>query len=207
MNLKSLCLKYNIDVQGIIQVGASIGQEFDEFLSLNPKKMLLIEPLPKSVKTLRGKTKEYSWVKVVEKAASNFDGTAILNVTSNMDSSSLLPLDVHKLVFTWIFKKAEEKVVCQKLDTILHEANENAFDFNLLYIDVQGAELLVLEGALETLKHIEAVHVEANYEHMYRDCVLEPELTKFLEGKGFKKVEYSTIKYFQNDIFYVRINQ
>lgn len=206
MNLKKLCLKYDINVKGIIQVGASTGQELDEFLSLNPKKMILIEPLPQCVEELRNKTKKYSHILVVEKAITNFNGISTLNITNNLLSSSLLPLGFHRRVFQKVKKVAEIEVTCQKLDTLLWKLKEKTSDFNLLYVDVQGAELLVLKGATETLKHIEAIHIEANYKGMYKDCVLESELTKFLQCEGFEKMETSLLKFFQNDIFYVRMH-
>ena len=206
MNLKSLCLKYNIDVQGIIQVGASTGQELDEFLSLNPKRILLIEPLPQSMEELRNKVESYPHITVVEKAITNFNGTASFTITNNLWSSSLLPLSLHKIEFPSIKKVKEIKVVCSKLDTLLQELVLRPSDFNLLYVDVQGAELLVLKGATEALTHIEAIHIEANYKEMYKGCVLEPDLTKFLQDKGFKKMETSIRKFQQNNIFYARMH-
>jgi len=206
MNLKSLCSKYNVDVQGVIQVGASTGQELYEFLFLNPKRILMIEPIPQCVKELRDRAKDYPHITVVEKAITNFNGTASFAVTNNLWSSSLLPLYLHKTEFPSIKKTKEIKVVCSKLDSLLQELTLRPSDFNLLYVDVQGAELLVLKGATEVLTHIEAIHIEANYKELYKGCVLEPDLTKFLQDKGFKKMEMSIRKFQQNNILYVRMH-
>ena len=40
-------------------------------------------------------------------------------------------------------------------------------DFNILNIDVQGAEAMVLRGAPEVLAHVEAVNVEINFAELY----------------------------------------
>jgi hypothetical protein len=55
-------------------------------------------------------------------------------------------------------------------------------------MDVQGYELNVLKGAVETLKDIDYIWTEVNYEELYNTCALMEDLDAFLEPLGFKRM-------------------
>ena len=56
-------------------------------------------------------------------------------------------------------------------------------------IDVQGAELLVLKGAENTLKTVNAVYTEVNTDYVYKNCALIEEIDEYLFRHGFKRTE------------------
>jgi hypothetical protein len=58
----------------------------------------------------------------------------------------------------------------------------------MMNIDVQGAELMVLQGATELLKHIDLIYTEVNIEEVYKGCCLMSDLDRFLEPFGFVRV-------------------
>lgn len=208
LDLKKLCKEFNINVSGVIQIGAHRGQETDEFLTLEPDRILLIEALPYLVKHLIELYKNDTQIKVVHCAVSNYNGMARFNVLSNDMSSSLLPLKIHAEIYPEIVKVREIEVPCMKLDSLMEKINERFADYNFLDIDVQGAEGLVFEGALNLLKCIEAINVEVNHAELYEGCILESELTTFLKLNGFeKRAETNPYHYMWGDAFYVRINK
>ncbi len=53
-------------------------------------------------------------------------------------------------------------------------------------LDVQGAELLVLEGASQTLQSIEAVLMEVNLLEIYSGVPLFDQTVAFMAGRGFR---------------------
>jgi len=55
-------------------------------------------------------------------------------------------------------------------------------------LDVQGAELMVLRGALSALAAFDAVVAEINFEELYEGCALAPDLDAFLGTRGFSRV-------------------
>ena len=66
-------------------------------------------------------------------------------------------------------------------------------DLDILWIDVQGAEKLVLEGAKETLKKIKAVFIEISIKNgLYINSVTMEELDNILLKNGFKLVLLGT---------------
>jgi FkbM family methyltransferase len=56
---------------------------------------------------------------------------------------------------------------------------------DLLKLDVQGAELLVLQGAVERLKGVLVVHTEVEFVPLYKHQPLFAEIDAFLRGHGF----------------------
>ena len=204
--LKGLCHRHQIDIKGIVQVGAHVGQEVDEFLTVGPEKILMIEALPNLAKSLAIKYQNIPRIKVVSCAISNYNGVTNFNVLSNGGmSSSILPPNRQAWIWPSIVKTGEVRLPCKRLDSLMEELDEKPFDYNFLMVDVQGAEHLVFEGAAELLKHIEAVHTEVNYIELYEGCVMEKDLTGFLRGNGFEKKEEVKNEVW-GDAFYVRVD-
>ena len=61
----------------------------------------------------------------------------------------------------------------------------NITDVNVLVIDVQGFELEVLKGSIDTLKNIDHIFCEINSMEMYEGCPTLQELCEFLSTQGF----------------------
>jgi len=57
----------------------------------------------------------------------------------------------------------------------------------MIATDIQGAELEAFKGANQALKNVRWIYTEVSYESLYKGAALEPELTAFLNKKGFKK--------------------
>ena len=89
------------------------------------------------------------------------------------------------------------------LDNIIKKVGIYKFHFNVLNLDIQGAELKAMKG-LSDWFYIDAVFTEINYREMYKGCALEPEVTQFLLEKGFKKVEEVDTGAGWGDALYIR---
>jgi len=120
-------------------------------------------------------------------------------------SSSILPLKEHREIYQEITETEQISVPSKTLDSLLAELQLNPADFNLLNIDIQGAELLAFRGATNLLKHIEAINTEVNYQELYENCALIHQIDEFLESHGFERVA-TTTPYHPSwgDAFYIR---
>lgn len=204
-NLKKLCKEFDINVRGIIQIGAHRGQEVGQFLELDPERILLIEAFPElALHLVDIFPRMRHLIKIANCAITNYNGKVKFNVLSNDMSSSILPLKKHAEIYPHIVKTGEIEIPCMRLDSLLKKMGEKFCNYNLLSIDVQGAEGLVFEGAMEVLKHIEVIQVEVNYDELYEGCILEPELTKLLRNNGFEKKAEQMYHPLWGDAFYVR---
>jgi hypothetical protein len=56
---------------------------------------------------------------------------------------------------------------------------------DFLKIDVQGGELLVLQGALERLRDVLVVHTEVEFLPLYKKQPLFADIDSFLRAQGF----------------------
>lgn len=91
--------------------------------------------------------------------------------------------------------KSEIKVPMRTLDTIMEQdlpAGWKAEDFNVLGMNIQGAEMDALRGAERSLRHVELIQTELNYVEHYQGNPTADELQAFLESAGFQLV--STVR-------------
>jgi hypothetical protein len=69
-------------------------------------------------------------------------------------------------------------------------------------MDIQGYELEALKGSVETLKSIDHIMTEINFEHLYENCVLADKLDEFLSQYGFVRLFTAPTEYGWGDAFY-----
>jgi FkbM family methyltransferase len=205
IDLKKQCENNLIIPRGIIHIGAHEGNEVNSYLKMGIKNILFIEANPEVFEKLRENIKDFPNVRAVNFAISNKNGTISFHVTSFDQCSSILPLKKHLELNPNITEVKQITVPSKTLDTLLKDLNLNPENYNLLNIDIQGAELLALEGAVETLKYIEAVISEVNFAELYEGCALIWQIDEFLKEQGFRR-RFTTTPWHPSwgDAFYIR---
>jgi len=123
-------------------------------------------------------------VNVVPKAVSSKSGTAKFFETNLEGNGSLLPIG--KLHREWYNSKQTE---VYEVETItLDEFYKDSIIY-LLWIDVQGAERLVLLGATSILKTVRAVYIEVtDRPDFYEGSVTFDEVSEILKTSGLRLV-------------------
>jgi len=119
-------------------------------------------------------------------ALSNVNGEAEFFEAANSVSSSLLPiLSEHTDAAPASATVASIKVETRRLDDLLRQLDIDGRIF--LKLDVQGAESLVLEGALEALRgQIVGVQLEMSLTSLYSSQATARELDALLTSLGFE---------------------
>ncbi|WP_445176620.1 FkbM family methyltransferase [Microcoleus sp.] len=205
LDLQQLCGKHSVAPRGIIHIGAHDGKEIARYRAMGVQRVLFVEANPAVFERLKTNIAGFPNVVAVNCAVSNINGTSTLYVTSMDQSSSILPLKEHQKFYPEIKEVERVFVESRTLDTLLEELQINPADFNILNIDIQGAELLALQGATNVLKYIEAINTEVNYEELYEGCALIDEIDDFLEMCGFDRVATTTPFHPSwGDAFYVK---
>lgn len=196
-------------VTGVVHVGAHTCEElgyYRNFLNISDENIFWVEANPDLV----ARAKMYLPSSIIlqglcaEKAGETVDFTITRNLhDGNAASSSLLPLGTHKQHHPQVIVDRVVKATTTTVDDLLSPFG-NSKNANLMNLDVQGAELMVMKGAINTLKHIKYIYAEVNEEHLYEGCALMSEIDEWLAPLGFKRVETRMTQYRWGDALYVR---
>jgi FkbM family methyltransferase len=73
---------------------------------------------------------------------------------------------------------------------------------DLIWMDLQGAELLALRGLGAAIKRVKLIHIEVEFIEMYSGQALWPDILKFLNSNGFHLLTFTTFaKYSADAVF------
>ncbi len=186
LDLRNLCQEKSVAPRGVIHVGAYEGKDLKIYENLGASKVLFIEANPEAFKRLEENLAEASIeVKAVSCAISDRNGETEFHVYSLPKSSSIFPLKLYRNIYPNIKETKKLTVPAKTLDSLLQELKISPEEYNLLSLDVRGAELLALQGATNLLKYIEAINTKVCYEELYEGGALIEEIDQFLRKKGF----------------------
>lgn len=191
-DLTILLDKHGIAPRGVIHIGAHEGREANTYAAMGVDTMLFVEANPAVYRTLENNLQNHPQARAFNVAMSDLDGMATLHVTSMDQSSSILPLGQHSDIYPSIVETDTIEVTARTLDSLLSDNDIDARNYNILNLDIQGAELLALRGAEQTLTHIDAINTEINYAELYRGGAHIDALDDFLDVHGFTRVATTT---------------
>jgi FkbM family methyltransferase len=172
-------------VAGVIHVGASTGQERDLYAKYKLR-VLWVEPLPDSFKSLCENLKDYPDQTTVNLLITDKDDAEyVFHVASNGDSSSILEFSDHKDIWPDVHMTGQLMLKSITLDSLLERLGDG-HEYQALVMDTQGSELLVLKGATKSLRRFEFIKTEAADFESYVNCARVDELTSYLFPFGFR---------------------
>jgi FkbM family methyltransferase len=206
LNFSKLYKKYNLNIKGIIHIGAHYGEEIVEYVSNEVKNVTFFEPISSSLKILEENLSHYADkinIDIFPYALGN-DEREVEMYVSNRDGmcSSILKPKIVLTQYPDITFETREVVKMIRLDNA-----EIEFDnFNFLNIDVQGYELEVLKGSKNTLNNVEYIYTEINRDEVYENTPHVEKLDEFLDTYGFCRVETDWSGETWGDAFYTKGN-
>lgn len=176
------------DFRAVIDVGAHRGQFALVATRRFPRAALFcVEPLPGPRRVLRRVLRGHHRLEVIGAAATACSGDAEMLVARADDSSSLMSATTAQLrAFPATEQIARVTVCTGRLDEWIRP--EQIRRPALMKVDVQGAELQVLEGAAGLLQSVHSVLVECSFLELYRGQALADEVVRFLHGRGYSIV-------------------
>jgi len=210
----------NKNIQTIIEFGSRYGEDTIEFAKIYPSAQIYaFECNPNTLDKCRKNIKNYSNIILTEKAISDSDGEV-----------SFFKIDKNKTITTWEdgnqgassmlkssgkypieqYVQEEVKVDSVTLNTFIKEKNIAQID--ILWMDIQGAELMALHGLERNISIVKLIHLEVEFMEIYKNQPLFEKINSFLKGKNFLLVgftnygEYSGDAIFLNRDFTTTIN-
>jgi FkbM family methyltransferase len=200
----------------IFDIGSRDCIQSIEFFNKFPNaKIYAFECNPNTLEICKNNIKPYSdRITLIEGAVCDYDG----NIT-------FYPINQKKTITTWkdgnpgassIFKsngkynietniQDEIESHCHRLDTVMNKYDIQTVD--ILWMDLQGAELLALKGLGNYLQKVKYIHVEVSHKEMYSGQVMFNELNDYILSNGFVIKNKLTLTGWQEDVIYEKINQ
>ena len=200
LSFTALKRKYNMNIKGIIHVGAHYGEELSEYVSNGIQDIILFEPISENFDILSDKVKDLNAnIEGHQVALGSERGEFTMYVSDNeKQSSSILKPKVHLTHHPHVKFPSTETVEVHLLD------DYDSKDYNFINMDVQGYELEVLKGGTKTLEHVDYVYCEVNRDEVYEDNAMIEELDEFLSSYNMKRVETDWAGGIWGDALYIR---
>lgn len=178
---KNLCL---------VDVGAHEGL-FTKLISqfCEIKCAILIEPISEKAQLLKNKLTKEKYM-VFNKLISNSDNNKYpFYINKYTETSSILKINENLPELANVDTNLESVKLIESatLDSIYKQANLKYVD--LLKIDVQGAELLALQGAEKALSLTKRIWIEVSFIPLYKESAVFSDIYLFLKNKGFMMIE------------------
>lgn len=187
---KHLRIFWGLKPRVIVHVGGHFAEELGEYVAngWGTSRVIWIEALPEAVAEISRRISGFPEHSVYQGLMwSEGDLPITFTKMSNGESSSALAPARHLDVYRDIVPVEELTLRSQTLSSVLLEAKCREID--LLNIDVQGAELHVLQGLGEGISRVRAIYMEINTSEMYRGCALLGETDEWLRARGFARVD------------------
>ncbi|WP_114936927.1 FkbM family methyltransferase [Mucilaginibacter endophyticus] len=201
----------------IFDIGGCEGEDSIRYSKLFPKaKVWVFEPLPGNQEIIKAniKASDQKNIRLFPIALSDQRGYSDFHVSSgrpegidpNADwdfgnkSSSLLSPGEVLTAFPWLNFKTVIQVPTDTLHFIFHDHQIESVDF--IHMDVQGAELKVLTGAKDYIKHVKAVWLEVSETALYNDQPLKNDIHEFMVKNNFRLIK-TAVKDGVGDLMYI----
>ncbi|MDB5122986.1 MAG: hypothetical protein JWP94_1115 [Mucilaginibacter sp.] len=170
-----------------LDIGASIGS-FSACIcgEYKIKRGILVEPVSRLIPVLEKAFPDKETFRVINAAVSNAVSEADFYYNEDADFvSSLLRIDNRGEAFA-SFNFQDPVLTKTQTLTLDHIAGEEKLlNIDLIKIDVQGAEHLVLQGGINTLKITKLVFTEFSYRQLYENSSTFFDLYKFFYENNF----------------------
>ena len=190
---------FKLNVKGILHVGAHKCEELEVYSKYTTESNIY---WVEAIKDLVDQNLENNPnLNLINEVIGDEDGKDIeFKITNNTLSSSILELGEHKNLHPNVVVSKIIKAKTKTIKTILSE-NKIEDKFNLLVLDLQGAEMLALKGLGDLLNNFEVVYTEVNEKEIYKECCILEDLDLYLSKFGFERKYLNTLNSYGNALY------
>lgn len=200
--LSDIVKKYKLHVDGVLHVGAHYGEEADDYDKFGFNPVWWIEADGNSIDTLMANVSKREGHDVVHAVVSDKEQSVVFNRANNGQSSSILKFGTHSKEHPDVVFEESLTRTSMTIDSL----NEMGIigQANFVNLDIQGAELLALKGAIKYLSKVDYIYTEVNDKELYVGCCLTKDLDYWLGLRGFNRVEKVMTQHGWGDAFYIK---
>ena len=176
------------NVTGLIHIGGNIAQE-RQFYRLLGLDVIWVEAFPNFFDRLVTNISGFDRQHAIRALLSDKDGVEIeFNESNNSGSSSMFEMAAHSEIFPGIEYVKKHRMVSTTLATVMRDNSISTTDYQALTLDVEGAELLVLQGAGSLLSEFRYVKAEVADFTPRHGSPTTKELDEFMIAAGFQQL-------------------
>lgn len=174
------------EINGVIHIGANSGQERDIYQKYDLN-VVWVEPIKEIFKQLENNIINYPKQRALNALVTDTKGKEFkFNIASNNgESSSIFNLKGHKDIWPDIDYEKSVIIQSETLPSLIEENSINLKNYEGLFLDTQGSELLILQGSKDLLKNFKFVKSEVADFEAYENCCTLNDLNKFMEENNF----------------------
>ncbi len=177
----------------IVEAGTFNGSDTKKLAAFWPNATIhAFEPVPEIFALLEQNTASYPHIHRYNMGLSNKTGMALFHVSQKPSrpdkpfQAGSLHEPHERLLHSDAVYPTTITVPTTTLDDWAKRYTVSAVDF--LWLDAQGHELAILQGAQHILKTVKAIYTEVHFIHAYKEQPLYHELKTWIESQGFALV-------------------
>lgn len=201
LDFNELIKRYNINIKGIIHIGAFHGEEKIIYNNLGVNNVIWIEANPNYEEIIRNNVGDDI---IIISGVGNETSLTQFNIANNGQSSSFLELGTHLDEHPNIYYSEKIDVEIKKMSDIVNEYNIDLNQYNVISIDTQGFELEVMKGFDKLINKIDCIYTEINEKELYKGCPLVSDIDSYLNTYGFIRVSTNITEHGWGDAFYIK---
>lgn len=192
-------------IRGVIHIGAHECEERTKYFNhfgISDSNIIWIDALKLKVEKMK---ELIPTLRIFNECISKTDNEVVsFMVTNNYESSSMLNFKTHAKEHPHVHEIDRLCLTTKTLKTFYGENDIKSKDFNFMNLDIQGAELMALQGAGDILNDIDYIYTEVNTDELYEGCCLMPDIDAYLSKYNFRRVLTYMTKHGWGDAFYVK---
>ena len=164
---------------------------------------------PDALRLCQSNLRGHADIELVDKAVSDACGPVSFfaidpaaSVTPHLDGN-IGASSLYKADHSYPYEKYAQKEITVEEITLEAWAKEARVDaVDLLWIDLQGAELRAFRGMGDLLRTVKIIYTEVEYKPMYQGQPTHQELAEFMKANGFQlRQRMNTSEWFGNEMY------
>jgi len=192
-NLNYLKNMYNMNIKGIIHIGAHKKEEkyIYESIGLDSKRVIWVDGVKYDGVNYDDENgvgcddEDYNVEAVLNYMVYDDEQYHPFHITNHEQSSSLLNLCQHSLYYPDIKVVKRDYVRTTRMDSIIGINTIDMTQFNMVVLDIQGTEINAINSFGKYIQNIDYIYTEVNFAELYKGCKLHEDINIILDNYGF----------------------
>jgi len=209
-DLQTIASELNININGVIHVGAFDGSELSSYRKLNLFNTILFEPQKQMYNVVKHKCIDDEIVYNVALGSNNIEADMFISdkaggmANGATQSSSILEPKVHLTEHPEVTFPEKETISVKRFDNFVISNKIDVLGYNMLNVDVQGYELEVFKGFGDYLNQIDIIIAEVNRDEVYKGCAMIGDIDAYLSQYNLRQASVYWQSASWGDAVYVR---